>query len=1089
MSFLNTQSIGGFRVHSSVLSTTIRKNTCCAAPSRSLPLLSVCRPATHFSSTRDFPTGPGQQRRWKKTKSSVSFDDLLHGSNFRPAKPSCPDEQRNEIKAGPIDTSVTSFEHVENTSYIVRAPHLFEPGSLEGLSKNGLQQPVESEEIQKAKRTRKVSSVRLESLSQGLIDLDKSESSITNVTPFTPEPKEPSDGYTKNLHQGLISLEPLEFEDESPSYPTVVMQARKNMQNFENCVVITRVGGFYELYFDHADEFGPPLGLKVSQKKTNAGPVSMAGFPFHQLDRYLKILVQDLNRNVAISEEYPNDVSAKVKSGGLMHDRRVSRIITPGTLIDENFMDPLSNNYVLAIHIEDGALTPSTSDLNHDTSVGLAWLDLSTGQFFTQKVSLTEIPSFLARVSPREIVLDQKLEAHNHILGVFGDDRQLIAYAEVPDVRPIEEWSAMLESPVPPSAAGHFTEQEIAAGSCLLYYIGTRLQGSDLKLQPPVRQLDLMGIDKNTMRALEIKKTIREDNFSGSLLHTVRRTATKGGARLLENWLGAYLEEQEKIVLSNDLNSFPVNFSGQSLRERITTLLKRSHDSHRLLQKFAFGRGDADDLLALATTIHATRDLVELLAQEGYGDPCVQALLGRVVLEDPMFLAESITAAIDEDGLIQQHRIEDTESGEMQALAEAVVASEGTSEDTSTLRKTSRKKTPNSIREYYNQENEAWTMKTTATPTLRRLHKRLNDFAAKKAALETSLCERLGVASLTLRFTPGLGHICHVKGRDINLSIPEARTISSSKSTKSLHHPEWSALGQEIDQCRTHIRAEEQRLFYTLREQAITNLVKLRRNAAVLDEIDLACSFAILAEERGWTRPILNTGSTHKIIGGRHPTVEGGLEEEGRSFISNDCIVGDVDRAWMITGPNMAGKSTFLRQNALITILAQVGSYVPAQYAELGIVDHIFSRVGSADDLYRDQSTFMVEMLESAAILENATSRSFVIMDEIGRGTTPADGIAVAFACLHHLYHVNKCRTLFATHFHALADLIPEYHMEDVGFYCTDVEEDESRDGVFRYRYKLRQGINKHSHALKVAKLAGLPKEAIEVARQVLKKM
>ncbi|PQE10124.1 hypothetical protein CJF31_00004089 [Rutstroemia sp. NJR-2017a BVV2] len=1054
MSFLNTQSIGGFRIHSSVLSTTIRQNTCCAAPSRSLPLLSVCRPATHFSPTRDFPTGPGQQRRWKKTKSSVSFDDLLHGSNFRPAKPSCPDEQRDEIKAGPIDTSVTSSEHVEDTLYIVRAPHSLEPGSLDGLSKNDLQQPVESEEIQKAKRTRKVSSVRLESLSQGLIDLDKPESLIPNVTPLTPEPKElakKSDGSAKNLHQGLISLEPLEFEDESPSYPTVVMQARKNMQNFENCVVITRVGGFYELYFDHADEFGPPLGLKVSQKKTNAGPVSMAGFPFHQLDRYLKILVQDLNRNVAISEEYPNDVSAKVKSGGLMHDRRVSRIITPGTLIDENFMDPLSNNYVLAIHIEDGALTPSTSDLNHDNSVGVAWLDLSTGQFFTQKVSVTEIPSFLARVSPREIVLDQKLEVHNHILGVFGDDRQRITYAEVPDVRSIEEWSAMLESPVPPSAAGHFTEQEIAAGSCLLYYIGTRLQGSDLKLQPPVRQLDLMGIDKNTMRALEIKKTIREDNFSGSLLHTVRRTATKGGARLLENWLGACLEEQEKI--------------------------------------FAFGRGDADDLLALATTIHATRDLAELLAQDGYGDPCVQALLRRVVLEDPMILAESITAAIDEDGLIQQHRIEDAESGEMQALAEAVVASEGTSEDTSTLRKNSRKKTPNSIREYYNQENEAWTMKTTATPTLRRLHKRLNDFAAKKATLETSLCERLGVASLTLRFTPGLGHICHVKGRDINLSIPEARTISSSKSTRSLHHPEWSALGQEIDQCRTHIRAEEQRLFYTLREQAITNLVKLRRNAAVLEEIDIACSFAILAEERGWTRPILNTGSTHKIIGGRHPTVEGGLEEEGRSFISNDCIVGDVDRAWMITGPNMAGKSTFLRQNALITILAQVGSYVPAQYAELGIVDHIFSRVGSADDLYRDQSTFMVEMLESAAILENATSRSFVIMDEIGRGTTPADGIAVAFACLHHLYHVNKCRTLFATHFHALADLISEYHMEDVGFYCTDVEEDESKNGVFRYRYRLRQGINKHSHALKVAKLAGLPKEAIEVARQVLGKV
>lgn len=234
-----------------------------------------------------------------------------------------------------------------------------------------------------------------------------------------------------------------------------------------------------------------------------------------------------------------------------MHDRRVSRIITPGTLIDENFMDPLSNNYVLTIHIDDGALTSSASDLNHDTSVGLAWLDLSTGQFFTQRILLAEITSFLARVSPREIVLDEKLEAHNHILSVFRDDRQLVSYVAVPAVRPIEEWSMMLESPVPPSSADQFTEQEIAAGSCLLHYIGSRLQGSDLKLQPPARQLDLMGIDRNTMRALEIKKTIREDNFSGSLLHTVRRTATKGGARLLENWLGAFAEEQGKTALSN----------------------------------------------------------------------------------------------------------------------------------------------------------------------------------------------------------------------------------------------------------------------------------------------------------------------------------------------------------------------------------------------------------------------------------------------------------------------------------------------------------------------------------------------------------
>jgi len=206
------------------------------------------------------------------------------------------------------------------------------------------------------------------------------------------------------------------------------------------------------------------------------------------------------------------------------------------------------------------------------------------------------------------------------------------------------------------------------------------------------------------------------------------------------------------------------------------------------------------------------------------------------------------------------------------------------------------------------------------------------------------------------------------------------------------------------------------------------------------------------------------------------------LIEQGRSFTSNDCFVGDEDRLWLITGPNMAGKSTFLRQNALITIMAQVGSYVPADFAEIGLVDQIFSRVGSADNLFRDQSTFMVEMLETAAILKNATARSFVIMDEIGRGTTPEDGTAVAFACLYHLCQVNQCRTLFATHFHRLAEL--SKGIPGVGYYCTDVAED--KDGGFSYVHKLRKGVNRQSHALKVAKIAGLPQAAIIMAQRVL---
>ncbi|KAL8763539.1 MAG: hypothetical protein Q9184_000665 [Pyrenodesmia sp. 2 TL-2023] len=330
-----------------------------------------------------------------------------------------------------------------------------------------------------------------------------------------------------------------------------------------------------------------------------------------------------------------------------------------------------------------------------------------------------------------------------------------------------------------------------------------------------------------------------------------------------------------------------------------------------------------------------------------------------------------------------------------------------------------------------------------------------------------------GAQSLTLRYAAGSGHVCHVKGaKDVHHTAKAAlggRVGRATKSSRTFYNTQWTNLGAKMDLVKYQIRAEEQRILHELREQVVLNLVKLRRNAAVLDELDIGCAFASLAKDQGLTRPTLNMSRNHKIIGGRHPTVKLGLEEEGRAFVGNDCFVGEEERVWLITGPNMGGKSTFLRQNALISILAQTGSFVPAEHAELGIVDQMFTRVGSADDLYRDQSTFMVEMLETAVILNQATSRSFVIMDEIGRGTTPEDGIAVAFACLHHLYHHNQCRTLFATHFHALADLARG--LDHLACYCTDVT--EGKGGSFSFKHRLRKGVNRASHALKVARLAG----------------
>ena len=523
-----------------------------------------------------------------------------------------------------------------------------------------------------------------------------------------------------------------------------------------------------------------------------------------------------------------------------------------------------------------------------------------------------------------------------------------------------------------------------------------------------------------------------------------------------------------------------------SLRENVIILLRRTFDSQRLVQKFSLGRGDADDLISLLRTIAASENIGEVL-QENISDEfdqnvaipnlenSVSTLLQKLSLEGPKALATRIAEAIDEDGLFECHQNEQLESAGIVSMAQGILNEEGDTEDLEALSQVIRSKTvAKSLKPQSTEEDDLWTMRRTASTTLERLHEDLVALRNEKSALAAKLRLQIEAPSLSLRWTPGLGHICHIRGvKDVRSSMKtlgSARNASSTKSTRSFYLPEWSNLGGRIDQIRMQMRAEEQRIFHELREQVVLNLVKLRRNAAVLDELDLACSAATLAAEQGLVRPILNEGTSHKIIAGRHPTVNVGLEEQGRAFVSNDCFVGDKQRVWLITGPNMAGKSTFLRQNALISILAQVGFFVPAEHAEIGIVDRIFSRVGSADNLFQDQSTFMVEMLETATILKQASSRSFVIMDEIGRGTTPEDGVAVGFACLHHLYHQNRCRTLFATHFHVLADMTSDW--DGVGCYCTDVA--ETAAGSFSYVHRLRPGVNRHSHALKVAKLAGM---------------
>jgi DNA mismatch repair ATPase MutS len=897
------------------------------------------------------------------------------------------------------------------------------------------------------------------------------------------------------------------------AYPPVLQQHLNNVRKFEDCVVLTRVGDFYEMYFDQVEQYAPLVNLKKAKRATALGEVPMAGFQHTQLDRYLKMFVQDLGKQVAISEQIRLPESERNGKGtGPMYDRKVTRVITAGTLIDENFMDPHENNYLLAVHLDgpvsmlperDGR-SEAYERYKRSTKVGLSWVDLSSGDFYTQTTDLASLASLVARIGPREIVFDSSLEdmGQTQLQRLLGDGgHSLHFHSSTQLATAVEDWTPMLERAVLEEEQEAFSHTEVAAGSLVLDYVREKLLGMQIQLQPPVRRTDdeYMAIDKQSLRGLEIRSTLRDGTFKGSLLHAVRQTVTKGGARLLSQRLVS--PSMSLSVINNRLDLVQEMLGYDALREDVVALLRRTADTRRLLQRFSIGKGDADDLLSLARTVdvmgqmaelfheHIIRQLARSLAEMESDVPLNELgffwdILGRLELEGPAKVAKSIQEAIDEEGLNRQHVAEAEEQAEAEDMVDEVATADAAGEKGPKLGRRA-SKTKSSATEAG--PDEIWVMRRNASTTLERAHGDLEKLMELKQELALRLRKELRAESLTLKWSAQLGHFCHIKGKDAQgtlAALPGARSIGSTKSTRSFYLSEWTHLGVRIDDSKLRIRTEEERVFGKLRGQVIENLMKLRRNAAVLDELDVACSSAIVAKERNLIRPVVHEGTFHKVIGARHPTVDVGLKESGRQFTPNDCSVGvdNKEKIYLITGPNMAGKSTYLRQNALITILAQTGCFVPASYAEIGLVDKVFSRVGSADSLHQDQSTFMVEMLETAEILKQATPRSFVIMDEVGRGTTPEDGVAVGYACLHHLHYVNKCRSLFATHFHALADMTADF--DGLAYYCTDVAEEE--DGSWAYVHKLRRGVNRESHALKVARLASLPEGAIEVAGEIL---
>ncbi|KIY45381.1 hypothetical protein FISHEDRAFT_66962 [Fistulina hepatica ATCC 64428] len=866
-------------------------------------------------------------------------------------------------------------------------------------------------------------------------------------------------------------------------YPRVAVDADangiiENLKRFPHCLLLTRVGSFYESYFSQATDIARLLSIKLTSRKIDGHRVPMCGFPLQHLDKYLKVLVQQHKRLVAMCEEFPvYSPGAKIPSQALF-ERRVTRVITPGTLIDEIFLNQYENNFLLAIAIPEMSIPAESEDAASASSsstppfltvpIGLAWIDVSTGEFFSKAATIESLRDELARIQPREVVLntsrDPTQEATVEKNNVF--DSALEALAEDDHF---------------------FTPQEAQAVGLLTSFMRKHLLEHMPVLSLPNREHShgRMHIDAHTIKALEIRENAYEGGTRGSLLSVIKRTVTMSGTRLLARWLCSPSTSLAEVNARQSLVAF--FFDRPHFRFDLHNELSKMDDASRILQRFLMGRGDSGDLLALNTTIqswHAIRARVDEerrmeALERPHFDASSWAPLDTLTsrMHDLRDLSRRIVDALEIGGVLQTGVAEEDEAGD-----EPVVLESGN------------QLSPLSRMPPFNvAANMKWTIKPGFSEELTELHMTLRQALGEKDEIEQQLQLKYDAPSLTLRSSPGLGMHVHLARRKRDQrkldESPDFVSIFESASTKSYFYQPWSQIGNNITETNIKILTAEREAFDILRRE-----VPLRRNARVLDELDVTLAFACLATEMNLVRPKLTEDTTFNIVRGRHPTVELGLLSMGRTFTPNSISMSASSRLHVITGPNMAGKSTYLRQAALIAILAQTGSFVPADSAEIGLVDRVFSRVGARDDLFHDRSTFMVEMLETAEILRRATPKSLVIMDEVGRGTTVKDGLAISFAALHHLVTVNRCRGFFATHFHELADMVGYSReggrgvFQNMAFFCSDLVETE-KDGHFAYTYHIRPGVNSNSHGLKVAKLAGMPPSSLEVARLIWEKL
>jgi DNA mismatch repair protein MutS len=797
-----------------------------------------------------------------------------------------------------------------------------------------------------------------------------------------------------------------------------------------------RMGDFYELFFDDAETASRALGIMLTKRGKHAGAdIPMCGVPVERSDDYLHRLIA-LGHRVAVCEQMEDPAAARARGNKSVVRRDVVRLVTPGTLTEDNLLDARANNYLLAI-------TRAKSSSVGGERVGLAWIDISTSEFIVTECAAAELAATLARINPNEIIVPDALYADPDAGAALRDWPAVTPLTrDVFDGATAERRLCDYYAVATMDGLSSMSRLEATAAAAAVTYVDRTQVGKRIPLSPPAREATgtTMAIDPATRANLELTRTLAGER-KGSLLDAIDRTVTPAGSRLLAQRLAAPLTEPATIA--RRLDSVACFVADPAMREDVRNILKSAPDMARALARLSVGRGGPRDLAGLRDGLVASDQVLACLRR--LPSPPSEITAAMAALQTPSRdLADELTKALAEQLPLM-------------------------------------KRDGGFIREGYD-------------PTLDETRNLRDASRLVVAAMQARYAEDTGVKGLKIRHNNVLGYFVEVTAQHgerlmtapLNATFIHRQTLAGQTRFTTAELGEIEA---RIANAGERALGLELEMFDRLAAQAIAAGDALRAAAHAFAMLDVATALAKLAADDGYTRPDVDDSLGFAIEGGRHPVVEQALKRDGQSFIANACDLSPgpaqaSGQIWLITGPNMAGKSTFLRQNALIALLAQMGSFVPATRARIGIVDRLFSRVGAADDLARGRSTFMVEMVETAVILNQAGPRALVILDEIGRGTATFDGLSIAWAAIEHLHEANKCRSLFATHYHELTALSAKLPRL---FNATVRVKEWHGDVVFLH--EVLPGSADRSYGIQVAKLAGLPSSVITRAKSVLAKL